>query len=232
MISCVCFYSASSAINLLSCGPFFLSYKYKPNQIRDIVITSKIEAIISALVLKWKTYKFKGTSTARDVTIHTIANTKYLFLLSRNVQTLINFGLTLLVFFIFCILDHITFTWKFIMLLYPISLLLMFNIGVGLILSALYVFFRDIQYLWSVFTLLLMYMSAIFYSIDSFSPQIQRLFLANPVFVFIKYFRNIVLDASIPSLQFHLLMLFETALLLGVGAWIYKKNNTKFLYYV
>lgn len=157
---------------------------------------------------------------------------KYLFLLSRNVQTLINFGLTLLVFFIFCILDHITFTWKFIMLLYPISLLLMFNIGVGLILSALYVFFRDIQYLWSVFTLLLMYMSAIFYSIDSFSPQIQRLFLANPVFVFIKYFRNIVLDASIPSLQFHLLMLFETALLLGVGAWIYKKNNTKFLYYV
>ena len=157
---------------------------------------------------------------------------KYLFLLSRNTQTLINFGLTLSVFFIFCILDHITFTWKFIMLLYPIILLLLFNIGVGLILSALFVFFRDIQYLWSVFTLLLMYMSAIFYSIDTFSPQIQRLFLANPVFVFIKYFRNIVLDASIPSLQFHLLMLFETSLLLGIGAMIYKKNNTKFLYYV
>ncbi len=157
---------------------------------------------------------------------------KYLFLLSRNTQTLINFGLTLSVFFIFCILDHITFTWKFIMLLYPIILLLLFNIGVGLILSALFVFFRDIQYLWSVFTLLLMYMSAIFYSIDTFSPQIQRLFLANPVFVFIKYFRNIVLDASIPSLQFHLLMLFETSLLLGIGAMIYKQNNTKFLYYV
>ena len=45
---------------------------------------------------------------------------KYLFLFSRNAQTLINFGLTLCVFFIFCILDHITFTWKFIMLLYPI----------------------------------------------------------------------------------------------------------------
>ena len=118
------------------------------------------------------------------------------------------------------------------MLLYPIILLLLFNIGVGLILSALFVFFRDIQYLWSVFTLLLMYMSAIFYSIDTFSPQIQRLFLANPVFVFIKYFRNIVLDASIPSLQFHLLMLFETSLLLGIGAMIYKQNNTKFLYYV
>ena len=80
----------------------FLSYKYKPNQIRDIVITSKIEAIISALVLKWKTYKFKGTSTARDVTIHTIANTKYLFLLSFT----INYSLITLKF---CVLRS---SWK------------------------------------------------------------------------------------------------------------------------
>ncbi len=185
-------------------------------------------------------YSFFNESTTQgmgsllnNASIFTKVNVpKYLFLLSRNVQTLINFGLTLCVFFLFCVLDHISFTWRFIMLVYPISLLLLFNIGVGLILSALYVFFRDIQYLWSVFTLLLMYMSAIFYSVDSFSPHIQRLFLANPVFVFIKYFRNIVLDASIPSLQFHLLMLGETALLLGIGAWIYKKYNTKFLYYV
>ena len=157
---------------------------------------------------------------------------KYLFILSRNTQTLINFSLTLCVFFLFCILDHITFTWKFIMLLYPIVLLVLFNIGIGMILSALYVFFRDIQYLWSVFTLLLMYMSAIFYSVDAFPANIQRLFLANPVFVFIKYFRNIVLNASVPSIQFHLLMLIETAIALGAGCLIYKKYNTQFLYYV
>ena len=88
---------------------------------------------------------------------------KYLFLFSKNVQTLINFGITLCVFFAFCIIDNITFTWKLILLVYPIVLLLLFNIGVGLILSALFVFFRDIQYLWTVFLQLLMYMSAIFY---------------------------------------------------------------------
>ena len=157
---------------------------------------------------------------------------KYLFLFSRNIQTLINFALTLCVFFFFCILDHVVFTWKFIMLLYPILLLLLFNIGVGMILSALFVFFRDIQYLWGVFTMLLMYMSAIFYTVDTFPAKIQRLFLANPIYVFIKYFRCIVLEASIPSLQFHLLLLIETALVLGIGALIYKKYNTKFLYYV
>lgn len=185
-------------------------------------------------------YSFFNESTTQgmgslmhNASIFTKVNVpKYLFIFSRNIQTLINFGLTLCVFFIFCILDHITFTWKFIMLLYPVVLLLLFNIGVGMILSALYVFFRDIQYLWSVFTLLLMYMSAIFYSVNSFSPKIQRLFLANPVYVFIKYFRCIVLEASIPSLQFHLLLLLETGLALGLGCLIYKKYNTKFLYYV
>ena len=76
---------------------------------------------------------------------------KYLFLFSKNMQTLINFGLTLLVFFLFCIFDGITFTWKFILLLYPICCLILFNIGVGLILSAFFVFFRDVQYFWAIF---------------------------------------------------------------------------------
>jgi ABC-2 type transport system permease protein len=91
---------------------------------------------------------------------------KYLFLFSKNVQTALNFSITLAIFFLFCVIDQITFTWKFILLLYPIVCLMVFNIGMGLILSALFVFFKDIQYLWSVFTQLLMYLSAIFYSID------------------------------------------------------------------
>lgn len=157
---------------------------------------------------------------------------KYLFLFSKNVQTLINFGLTLCVFFVFCVLDKITFTWKFILLLYPIFCLALFNIGVGLILSALFVFFRDIQYLWSVFTQLLMYMSAIFYTIDKYSPMAQNLFLLNPVYLFIRYFRKIVIEATIPAPQFHLLMAADVIIVLSLGCWIYKKYNTKFLYYV
>lgn len=157
---------------------------------------------------------------------------KYLFLFSKNVQCLINFGLTLCVFFVFCMLDRITFTWRFILLLYPIVCLMIFNVGIGLILSAMFVFFRDIQYLWSVFTQLLMYMSAIFYRVDNYAPKIQRLFLVNPIYVIIKYFRVIVIDASIPSLGFHLLMAAYALIAFGIGAWMYKKYNHKFLYYV
>jgi len=157
---------------------------------------------------------------------------KYMFLLSKNVQTLINFGLTLCVFFLFCLLDNITFTWKFVCLLYPTACLVLFNLGVGLVLSALYVFFRDVQYLWSVFVQLLMYMSAIFYSIDGYSPTVQNLFLLNPVYLFIRYFRKIVIEATVPSLWFHLLMAAYVIIVLGVGCRMYKKYNTKFLYYV
>ena len=157
---------------------------------------------------------------------------KYLFLLSKSIQGMINFGLTLLVFFLFCILDGITFTWKFVLLLYPICCLVLFNIGVGLILSALFMFFRDIQYLWSVFTQLLMYMSAIFYTIDQYSYTVQCLFLVNPVYLFIRYFRKIVIEATIPTLWFHLLMLADVLIVLVIGCWMYKKYNHRFLFYI
>ncbi|MBQ8380401.1 MAG: ABC transporter permease [Clostridia bacterium] len=156
---------------------------------------------------------------------------KYLFLFSRNVSSLINFGLTLAVFFIFCIFDGITFTFGFFWLIVPILCLIIFNIGVGLILSALFVFFRDMQYLWSVFTTLLMYMSAIFYTTDSFGAY-EKLFLLNPVFVYIKYFRIIVIDNSFPSIQYNLLAIGYALLAFAVGSLFYKKFNHKFLYYV
>lgn len=173
------------------------------------------------------------TSLMGNSTIFTKVNVpKYLFLFSKNVQTLINFGLTLCVFFLFCILDHITFTWKLILLLYPIICLVLFNIGVGLILSALFVFFRDTQYLWAVFTRLLMYMSAIFYTIDQYAYNVQCAFLLNPVYLFIRYFRKIVIEATIPTVWFHLLMLADVIIVLSIGCWMYKKYNTRFLYYV
>lgn len=157
---------------------------------------------------------------------------KYLFLFSKNVQTLINFGLTLCVFVLFCILDHITFTWRWVCLIYPIVCLTLFNLGVGMVLSALFVFFRDIQYLWKVATRLLMYMSAIFYTIDSYGPMARNLFLLNPIYLFIRYFRKIIIDMAVPTAYFHLLMAAYVIIVLGTGCWMYRKYNTKFLYHV
>ena len=157
---------------------------------------------------------------------------KYIFLLSQNVSSLINFGINFVLLFVFMLVDSANFSWKLIMLIYPIGCLIVFNLGCGLILSALYMMFRDIKYLYDIFTLLLMYLSAIFYDISAYPQQMQYLFYLNPVYVYIRYFRKIVIDGVIPSIWFHLLAAGYALIVFALGCWIYKKKNHFFLYYV
>ncbi|MBO4863637.1 MAG: ABC transporter permease [Eubacterium sp.] len=158
---------------------------------------------------------------------------KYLFVFSKNVSALINFGLTIVIYFLFVIIDRIPFHINFFCLIIPVCCLVVMNVGIGMILSALYVFFRDIEYLYDVFLTLLTYTSAIFYYVDRFkNPWVQRAFLCNPVYVYIKYFRTIVIDGNIPSLPYHGLCLFYALVFFGLGSFIYKHYNQKFLYYI
>lgn len=87
-------------------------------------------------------------------------------------------------------------------------------------------FFRDVSYLYDVFTMLLTYMSAIFYTVDILPGVMQKLFLLNPIYCYIKYFRVIVLDGNIPSLGFHLLCAFYAAAAMCMGMLIYKRTTT------
>jgi len=157
---------------------------------------------------------------------------KYLFLLSKNVSSLINFVLTLVIYFIFVIADGIGLHWNFLTLIYPIFCLMAFNIGIGLILSALHVFFKDISYLYNILTTLLMYLSVIFYKLDVFEPSVQGLFFLNPVYNYIYYFRSVVIDGQIPSLWHHGLCLLYAVAAMAAGMGMYHKYNYKFLYYI
>ena len=156
---------------------------------------------------------------------------KYLFVFSRNISSLINFALTFFVFMIFVFADGLAITPLFLRLIYVIVCMLIFNCGISLILATAYMFFRDLSYLYNVLVLLLMYVSAIFYSVESFPLMVQRLFLCNPLYVYIKYFRLIVIDAAVPSPEYHLLMLFYAIFALLVGTILYKRLNGRFLYY-
>lgn len=165
---------------------------------------------------------------------------KYLFLFSRNVSALINFALTFVVFILFCLIKNVPVTPLFFSLIIPIVCLIIFNIGIGMILSALFIFFRDVQYLWSVFTTLLMYMTAIFYDPEHLGGAIGAnawLFHLNPVYVYVKYFRCVVLGVggnppAFPSWKLNLLAVGYAAVAFLIGALIYKRNNHKFLYYI
>lgn len=162
---------------------------------------------------------------------------KYLFLFSKNVSSLINFGLTLVVFAIFVIVDKVPIGVHYFSLIYPIMCLVVFNLGCGLILSAFFVFFRDTKYLYDIFTLLLMYLSAIFYDTSTmkrvlFGIPVQKWFYLNPMYCYITYFRTVVLHGQIPSLTLHALCAGYAIIVMLIGAWTYRHYNQKFLYYV
>ena len=157
---------------------------------------------------------------------------KYLFLFSKAVQAFINFLLTLALYFVFCIFDKIPFNFNMLTLIYPIVTCLLYSLGIGMILSALFVFFRDIEYLYSVFLTLLNYVSAIFYPDTIIPEQFRKLLLINPVYVYIKYFRIVVINGWIPSSEYIILCSVYALVAVAIGCFIYKKYNHEFLYYV
>lgn len=156
----------------------------------------------------------------------------YLFVFSENASSMINFLLSMVVFFLFCAFDGIHFGPHLLLLIYPIFWLSIMNVGIGLILSTWYVFFRDMKYLYDVFLRLLTYVSAIFYQVDRFPARYHRLFLLNPVYVVIKYVRMIVIEEKMPSVSYQLLCAGYAVFFLIVGIFTYRKYNREFIYYL
>ncbi len=124
---------------------------------------------------------------------------RIIFPLSRGITALANFGYSLIALALVMIVFRI---WPgCYLLLVPVDVLLefLFALGVGYILSVLYVFFADIKYLYSVLLPLVMYCSAIFYSVESLSPVMRVAVSMNPVYVYIHIFRECMLYSTMPD---------------------------------
>lgn len=157
---------------------------------------------------------------------------KYLFVLSRSVSSGINFLLTIIIFFIFVFCYGIIPHFNMLLIIYPMICLMVFNFGVGLFLSALYIFFKDMQYLYSLLVQLLMYGSAIFYSIDIVPSSVRFIFYLNPIYIYTTYIREVVIYNSTPELFLNILSFIYAAIAFIIGWSIYKKYNYKFVYYI
>jgi ABC-type polysaccharide/polyol phosphate export permease len=155
---------------------------------------------------------------------------KYLFVLSKNITAMINMALTLILLLIFCLAYRAPLTWKYLLALYPLLCLTLFNIGAGLLLSGIYVFFRDTRYFYDIFCTVVMYFSAIFYTTTAFPAPTAWLFNLNPIFCYISFVRKLIINGESPSARHWALCLFYAAAALGVGCWMYLKNNKKYVY--
>ena len=94
-------------------------------------------------------------------------------------------------------------TWRWLLLLPVLALQFVFNLGVGLILARIISRVNDVTHLLPFMLRLLMYLSAVFYSVDRFAgqPVILKLMQMNPMFIIIDITRDSVLYGVTPSLS-------------------------------
>ena len=165
---------------------------------------------------------------------------KYIYPLSNVIANFVTFVISLLVLvcFIvyFCFTDTAPNITGYVFLApIPILILLILAIGVGMILATLSVFFKDIEYIYEVFTMLLFYMTPIFYHADQLklsSGFIGICIKANPLYSITEMFRCCVLYGRMFTMS-HLIyaLAFSVAVFL-IGFFIFYKKQDKFILHI
>ena len=158
---------------------------------------------------------------------------KYIFTLSKITSSLVNMIFSLVAMFIVFVVSGVGFCPT--MLFIPIVVLevYLFSLGLGLFLASSSVFFRDIQYIYSVFTTAWMYMTPIFYSISMLSETTQKLMaVCNPMYIYITQFREICLSQILPAWSNIAYGFFICFLFLFLGTSYFFKCQDQFVLYI
>lgn len=154
---------------------------------------------------------------------------KYIYPVSRVLSSMINLLLSLIPLLAVMLFTGTAVRPAILLLPFGLVCLLALCIGVGFILSTAMVFFRDMQFLWGVVSMLWMYMTPIFYPESIIPAQFMTLYKCNPLYHIIRFIRIILIDGVSPEPKAYALCLLVSALPLLFGALVFKKNQDKFV---
>ncbi len=107
-----------------------------------------------------------------------------------------------------------------------------FCAGLGLLLSALAVFFRDIMHLWGVVMTAWTYATPIFYPFEMLPPWMQAAEFFNPMYHYLTFFRDIMMWNVNPGGKECLLCLGIALITLAVGLLVFRKLEHKFILHI
>lgn len=166
---------------------------------------------------------------------------KYIVIISSMVSALISLSINLLVVLAFAIFAGVKFQWSVLILPFNIIILFATAFGLALILSTLYVKFRDISHIWEVFMQILVYSMPIMYPISMvtkvsfFGVSIAKIMMLNPIALTIQDIRHNLIAHETPTFWtlfenywFALIPISITTLLVAFGLWYFNKNSKKF----
>ncbi len=154
---------------------------------------------------------------------------KYLYPLSSILYNYVIFFISLIVLVLLGFYCGVFPTWRWFAILLPLLILLVLSFGVGMILATVGVFFRDMEYLWDVALMLIMYSSAIFYYpkklLKSGYSWVLRV---NPLYSIIENARAILFGDPINWTSILYATVFSLVCLL-IGLIVFQRNQDKFI---
>lgn len=158
---------------------------------------------------------------------------KYIFTLSKVTGSLVNLLFSMGAMFIVFLITRVPFSLYMALLPAVLAQVYLFSLGLGLFLAQAAVFFRDIQYIYSVLLTAWTYLTPIFYPPDQLPQQMQTAVrLLNPMYHYIMQFRVLVLQQQLPDVGS---ILYGFSLAFGFlicGTWFFLKSQDRFILYI
>lgn len=142
---------------------------------------------------------------------------------------LMNLVLTFVPFAILLVIFEMKPSWS--ILLFPFILILFtcFTLGVGAIISAFNVYFRDIGLFWTAITPALFYATPVAFSASFVPEKFAWILQLNPLYHFIAGFREVLYYGKPPTLELWGIMIAIATASLLFGMWVFKKLKPGFV---
>lgn len=157
---------------------------------------------------------------------------KYLFPFSNILSGLVNLGFSLIAMFIVMIITSAPFHVTLLLIPIPIFYTFLFATGLGILLSALTVYFRDITHFYGVFILAWTYFTPIFYPVEILNETAMGIMRFNPMYHYVFFMRELVLDGQFPSMKENLLCMLMGMVALLIGLIVFYRKQDKFVLFV
>jgi lipopolysaccharide transport system permease protein len=157
---------------------------------------------------------------------------KYMYALSAILSNFITFAISLMVLFMVMFVTNVNFTIYIIFASLPLFALLLLTIGIGLIVATLNVFFRDIEYLYGVLLMILMWAMPIFYPADIVPESFRWIQYYNPLYAVIVCCRDSFLYGKLYDPLTLLFAMVSGIVILIIGIILFYKYQDVFILHI
>jgi ABC-2 type transport system permease protein len=121
---------------------------------------------------------------------------KYVIILAGSFSAFINLLLNFVVLAVFMIFGHVSIGWQALWIIPLIAELFIFSIALAFFLSALFVRFRDLSYVWEVIMQAAFYATPILYLMGTLPHQVAKILILNPMAQIIQDARQALINPA------------------------------------